>query len=106
MFQPTAQARQGPARPRRQPPTAANRPPTSPACPADRLWKPTDKFVPMARRLPRDLVFLTVSDPRDTLPAFVENLPVLVQQMNLLFPAVQIGARGRPTRPVHQQPEA
>ena len=42
----------------------------------------------MARRLPRDMILLAVSDPRDTLPAFVENLPVLVQQMNLMFPAV------------------
>ena len=71
--------------------------------PADRLWKPTGAFVPMARRLPRDLVFLGVSDARDTLPAAVEALPTIAAQLNLLFPAVNIGARGRPPRPVHQQ---
>ena len=62
---------------------------TSSIDPAKR-WQATDAFVPMARRLPEHLVFLNVSDPRDTLPALVENLPVLVQQLNgLLLPAVQ-----------------
>ncbi len=42
----------------------------------------------MARRLPGDLVFLGVSDPRDTLPAAIEGLPMIVAQMNLMFPAV------------------
>jgi prepilin-type processing-associated H-X9-DG protein len=56
--------------------------------PADRLWRPTPAFVPMARRLPRDMVLLTVSDPRDTLPGFIEQLPIIIQQMNMLFPAV------------------
>ena len=47
------------------------------------------------------MILLTVSDPRDTLPAFVENLPVLVKQMNLLFPAVGSAreARGAPSAP-------
>ena len=31
--------------------------------PADRLWKPAGEFVPMARRLPRDLVFLDRQRP-------------------------------------------
>ena len=53
-------------------------------------WQATGAFVPMARRLPENLVLLNVSDPRDTLPAAVENLPALVQQLNgLLLPAVQ-----------------
>ncbi len=72
--------------------------------PADQLWRPADAFVPMARRLPRDLVVLAVSDPRETLPAFVEGLPMIVQQMNMLFPAVR-SARGAAQRAVHQQPE-
>ena len=38
---------------------------------------------------PGDLVFLNVSDPRDTLPAMIEGLPMIVQQMNMMFPAVQ-----------------
>src|SRR5262249_55759444 len=68
-------------------PAAANRSFNVAALPRDQLWKPTDKFVPMARRLPRDMVLLTVSDPRDTLPGYVENLPMFVQQMNAMFPA-------------------
>src|SRR5262249_18435927 len=78
-------------------PAAANRSFNVATLPADQLWKPTDKFIPMAQRLPRDMVLLTVSDPRDSLPAFVENLPVLIQQMNMLFPAVQ-SARGAAQR--------
>ncbi len=56
--------------------------------PADRLWKPTDAFVPMARRLPSDMVFLTVSDPRDTLPGFIQGLPMIVGQLNTMLPSV------------------
>ena len=52
-------------------------------------WQASGAFVPMARRLPENFVLLNVSDPRDTLPAAVENLPALVQQLNgLLLPAV------------------
>ncbi len=53
-------------------------------------WQATGEFVPMARRLPENMVLLSVSDPRDTMPALIENLPALVQQLNgLLLPAVQ-----------------
>jgi prepilin-type processing-associated H-X9-DG protein len=53
-------------------------------------WQADGAFVPMARRLSEHLVFLNVSDPRDTLPAMIENLPVIAQQLNgLLLPAVQ-----------------
>jgi prepilin-type processing-associated H-X9-DG protein len=52
-------------------------------------WQATGAFVSMARRLAETLVLLNVSDPRDTLPALIENLPVLAQQLNgLLRPAV------------------
>jgi prepilin-type processing-associated H-X9-DG protein len=65
--------------------------------PAERLWKPTGAFVPMARRLPEELIFLNVSDPRDAMPAMIEGLPTLLGQMNLLLPAVQ-AARGAARR--------
>jgi prepilin-type processing-associated H-X9-DG protein len=69
---------------------AANRAVDLAGLPPDRLWRPADAFVPMARRLPGDMVLLTVSDPRDTLPGFIENLPTFAQQMNMmLLPAVQ-----------------
>ncbi len=63
----------------------------------DQLWRPTGAFIPMARRLPGDLVFLNVSDPRDTLPQLVQSLPGVVQQVNMLLPAVQ-SARGAARR--------
>ncbi len=63
----------------------------------DRLWKPTGAFVPMVRRLPGDLLFLNVSDPRDTLPGMIEGLPMIVRQLNMLLPAVQ-SARGAARR--------
>jgi len=53
-------------------------------------WQPTGAFIPMGRRLPESLVFLSISDPRDSMPALIEKLPVLVQQMNAtMLPAVQ-----------------
>ena len=81
-----AQAGQGPARLSRHRP----RPPTHAAAedPRRRLWKPTG-LRPDGPAAPGDLVFLSVSDPRETLPALIEGLPMIVAQMNLLFPAVQ-----------------
>ena len=57
--------------------------------PPERLWRPTGEFIPMARRLPGDLIFLAVSDPRDSMPAMIEGLPMILGQMNQMFPAVQ-----------------
>jgi prepilin-type processing-associated H-X9-DG protein len=71
--------------------TAAERAADLSAAAADRLWKPTGAFLPMARRLPGDLVFLIVSDPRETLPDLIQKLPVVVQQLNLMLPAVRVG---------------
>jgi prepilin-type processing-associated H-X9-DG protein len=50
---------------------------------ADRLWRPTGAFVPMANRLPSDLILLNVNDPRESMPAFIESLPVFAQQINM-----------------------
>ncbi len=61
---------------------AANRSFNIATLPADQLWKPTEKFEPMARRLPREMIFLTINDSRDTLPALVESLPALIPQLN------------------------
>jgi prepilin-type processing-associated H-X9-DG protein len=36
----------------------------------------------MTRRLPKELIFLSVSDPRDSMPALVENAPNLIAQAN------------------------
>ena len=45
-------------------------------------WRPTGAFLAMTRRLPKELIFLNVSDPRDTMPSLVENVPSLLQQAN------------------------
>jgi prepilin-type processing-associated H-X9-DG protein len=53
-------------------------------------WRPTGAFIPVAKRLPQSFVFLNMTDPRDSMPTFVEKLPVMVQQLNsMLGPAVQ-----------------
>ena len=74
-------------------------------------WQATGAFVPMARRLPENLVLLNVSDPRDTMPAMIESLPAIVQQLNaLLLPAVQSAreaarrAAGESGKPVANAP--
>ena len=72
----------------------------------DQLWRPTGAFIPMARRLPGDLVFLNVSDPRDTLPQLVQSLPVRRPAGQHVATGRAIGTRGGSPRPVHQQPEA
>ena len=64
-------------------------------------WQANGAFVPMARRLPENLVLLNVSDPRETMPALIENLPALVQQLNgLLLAGLRQAARenGNPRR--------
>ena len=79
---------------------AANRSFNIGTLPADQLWKPTEKFEPMARRLPREMILLTVNDPRDTLPALVESLPALIPQLNAMLQGQPLGqANGQPAKP-------
>ena len=53
-------------------------------------WRPGGLYVPVVRRLPDRLVFLNLSDPGESMPGFIENLPAVAQQMNaMLMPAVQ-----------------
>jgi prepilin-type processing-associated H-X9-DG protein len=62
---------------------------------SDQNWRPTGAFLPMTRRLPANLVFLNVSDPRDSLPALVEKVPTMIQQANAAIGQAQRQA-GRP----------
>ncbi len=55
----------------------------------ERRWQPTGAFATMARRLPDNLVLLTVTDPRESLPALVENLPNLANQLNQVIGQAQ-----------------
>ncbi len=49
---------------------------------ADRRWQPTGAFASVARRLPSNLVLLNVNDPRESIPALIENLPNVANQLN------------------------
>jgi prepilin-type processing-associated H-X9-DG protein len=48
----------------------------------DGRWKPTEAFIPLAERLPRGMVLLSISDVRESLPAVVENFPQFVPAIN------------------------
>ena len=55
-------------------------------------WAATGAYEPMARRLPSGLIFLSVSDPRTTLPGLIAGLPNLVPFLNSVI-AAQAGSR-------------
>jgi prepilin-type processing-associated H-X9-DG protein len=61
----------------------------------DQGWRPSGAFRTMTQRLPADLVFLNVSDPRESLPAVVENLPATLQGINATIANAQRQA-GKP----------
>jgi prepilin-type processing-associated H-X9-DG protein len=48
----------------------------------DQRWQPAGAFEPVVRRLPSNLVLLHIYDPRNTMPAIIDSLPILVQQIN------------------------
>jgi len=50
---------------------------------ADKRWRPVGEFAPLEGRLPEDLVFLSVGDPRETMPALVANLPAILESFNM-----------------------
>ena len=45
-------------------------------------WTPAADFAPMTKRMPKGMVFLAVSDPRETLPQAIAALPALVPILN------------------------
>ena len=67
--------------------------------PRDRLWQPTGAFVPVVRRLPANLVYLRIADPRETMPAIIESLPKLAQTLNAQIAQSQRMPGGRPGAP-------
>jgi len=67
-------------------------------------WKPTEAYVAMADLLPKSLVGLYVSDPRQTLPVLVSNLPTLLALANQNL-ANRPGPPGRgPAIPIEVDP--
>jgi prepilin-type processing-associated H-X9-DG protein len=57
-------------------------------------WMPTEAFIPMARQLPAKMMFLDVTDPRETLPPLIESLPMLVESFKQAAAQRPRGARG------------
>ena len=43
-------------------------------------WQPPEAFVPMLRRLPAEMVYMRLADPRPATPVLIASLPVLVRQ--------------------------
>jgi prepilin-type processing-associated H-X9-DG protein len=52
------------------------------AGPADKRWSVTGAYVRVAERIPRNLMMLVITDPRETMPAVIENLPAIAQALN------------------------
>ena len=69
--------------------------------PRERLWQPTGAFVPVMSKLPANLVYLRITDPRETMPAIIEALPILAQQVNAQIAQTQRmrGQIGEPPAP-------
>ncbi|MHB1557311.1 MAG: DUF1559 domain-containing protein [Isosphaeraceae bacterium] len=65
----------------------------------DDVWKPTGAFVPVARRLPPGMIYLTVSDPRESIPGVVAMIPTLAPQINAAIAAERRKA-GKPAGPM------
>ena len=45
-------------------------------------WQPVEAFVPIVRRLPAEMIYMRLADPRAATPVLIASLPVLVRQIN------------------------
>ncbi len=45
-------------------------------------WQPPEAFVPVVRRLPPEMIYLRLGDPRAAMPVLLRSLPVLIRQVN------------------------
>jgi prepilin-type processing-associated H-X9-DG protein len=61
-------------------------------------WTPPADFAVMAKRLPKDMIFLSVSDPRETLAEALSRLPIAIDALNSAM------ATGRPQMPGGPRP--
>ncbi len=52
------------------------------AGPAGQRWSATRADVRVAERIPRNLMMLVITDPRETMPVLIENLPAIAQAFN------------------------
>jgi len=65
------------------------------AGPTDKRWFPADAYVRVAERIPRELMMLIITDPRETMPSVIENLPAIAQALNTQMAQAR-GGRGGP----------
>ncbi len=47
-----------------------------------RSWQPPEAFVKSVRRLPAQMIYMRLADPRPATPVLVASLPVLIRQVN------------------------
>lgn len=45
-------------------------------------WAPDGPFAPMARQIPKGLIYLNVNDPRETLPTLIGSIPGILQMID------------------------
>ncbi len=61
---------------------SASTPAAEQAVAAHARWQPEGAFVPVVKRLPAEMIFLGLSDPRAGTEIFTRALPILVRQIN------------------------
>jgi prepilin-type processing-associated H-X9-DG protein len=77
------------------------------AAKAEGRWQPEGAFVPAMKRLPGRMIGLRVADPRETLPAVVEALPVLARTINAQVSAQRRQFPGAPAiTPMKIEPDS
>lgn len=76
---------------------------TAGAAPEER-WRPTEAFVPLAERLPKGMILLSIADVRETLPEMIAGLPQAAAMLNAqLGPALK--QQGGPDISFHVDPD-
>ena len=45
-------------------------------------WKPVEAFVPFLNRLPPEMIYMRLADPRSATPVLLASLPVVIRQIN------------------------
>ena len=47
-----------------------------------RAWQPDEAFIPIVNRLPAEMIYMRLADPRPATPVLLASLPVVVRQIN------------------------
>ena len=62
--------------------------------PAEKRWSITGANIRVAERIPNNLVMLLITDPRETMPTVIENLPAIAQAFNTQMGQARRGRDG------------